>query len=150
MVGLRQCNKDSVKGTLARMYCPSTCGCGNPFSALLYDQEYMGCPAGCLAKYAEQIDSRPCKDAEPNSAELKAYGKELNAYATYASGVEVEEPTCDAQSTFVQYWTPTVLCNTGYVGDIKTMRAFCPIMCGCRSSDPGCSSSCPKQSSLTP
>jgi len=131
-----------------RLLCTITCGCGDPRSGLLYDGPTEGCPREiCRASqtYQEALASLECRDLSP--AELratKAWSFLFDQWVEWGSSLFPDlAPQYEVvRKVFFAYGCAAIHINRMDTISQKTfcedtnsqtsIRAFCPVSCGCR------------------
>ena len=135
-----RCNENSVAGTIARMHCSETCGCGSSCSPLAYRLPELGCAPACLDR-AKKVHGS-CTDQEVVSPEFKAYIEAVISPSYPGAGESLVDQGCKAKE--LQGLIPCSDPGFPY-GKMQLLglRSFCPVACKCTRDLPGCPTSCP-------
>lgn len=145
------CKLDSVKGRVARLHCPVTCGCSEPNSTLAVTNAGDGCPETCReqAPYQLALLTGPCQDRSVGDPLLQSYAEGLRIVADNMLGAtqvlanfaaqQVDELGCGAIDS--NFASGLYLCSTEVL-PVKSMNFMCPVTCGCRQGLPDCPMSC--------
>ena len=168
------CNLDSTAGLRARLLCPETCGCNLPNSSLVFSGPADGCGPGCIGVpvYRQALAALPCRDAEPNSTELKAYTEPLMTLLNLQGKFMISSWVRDfLLHGGCQAWVSRMTrkpqtgpgtesdcilknheikkaCGGARVGPlglgIRPLTFLCPVACGCNSACRTNDDTCPK------
>ena len=112
-----------------------TCGCARPTSQIGLTSPEFGCPSNCdrSSAYAREMDSLPCEDSRPGSAELAAWASQVSH-----AGRDWPPNWSDYLPMFTQS-VAQMGCAYGKSfcegslsnWPVKPMSYLCPVTCGC-------------------
>lgn len=144
---------------LLRKLCPVTCGCSDPFYGNYFNNIIGGCPVGICQEKAEFRAALNifCVDPEPETLAAhpgwnRFWDNGLLAFSAW-SNYDLEifytfRPTintlgCSTLLLSVEGVNLNTFCDEVPKLFGSSLRAFCPGVCGCKGSDPGCPITCP-------
>jgi len=151
------CNVFNMPGPIVRLYCPETCGCDNPGSALVLPGPKVGCSASCIynPKYVRIAKNRGCFQA-PDSWMISHPRFNLQLKMVHLITATKDWPGDSAQliagaaglvaklgclAQYVFQITDGSICAR--IGSLRLMTWYCPATCGCNiSTIPDCPTSC--------
>lgn len=139
------CTIVGLRGLRARQWCPSTCGCGQPFSGLLLDKVQNGCPSECVQKRRGEADrsATKCQDQLLNLTAIYAKGAQaLFTQRGYISesltalAQRMETEGCDAVAHGDVAGRDFCVGNSMLLTRIyfRSVKYVCPVACGCDGS----------------
>lgn len=170
------CQRSDTVGIRARQFCPQTCGCNSPLSALALYQPKAGCGEHCTRSgyYLDQRAAMPCTDLAADDPRFVAFldnwdivrldwGSNLSLRATSMirnlklygcsylnSREDFLEARASGQLAFPPHFYGQNFCvEVGSVWPVKPLSYFCPVTCGCRRGDPHCPDQCPARNAET-
>ena len=96
------CQSDTTAGLYARMLCPVTCGCKDPYSPLVLCGTNFGCGSSCRdqPEYKRILKDLPCEDAAPGSVRIRSYAEQF---------FEVSQVTLGYSQTQANEWKDVIM-----------------------------------------
>jgi len=170
------CNNVTALGVRIRAYCPHTCGCNLPRSALSVSN---GCGGFChrSAEYVRHMKDTPCTDVDVADPVFQSFlanfrqqsadsfiqkyalnvGPQIEALSKYGCAflndpITMHQAHTDAD---VMAWSPFIYGNNpcakaGWFPGSKPLSYWCPVACGCYRGDPYCFGTCPVRNESSP
>jgi len=125
------CGEESTLGTRARQFCPETCGCDHPASAVLLFTPEHGCPRSCTSgeRWMQKLRELTCSDWTPEQPRVyNGTGRYQGAdmLQTYASDMRLTgwPPELVAAVTEKMFNT---MHGIGCAGAVAAMVAYDPL-----------------------
>lgn len=141
---LKTWGPDGGKGFVARMICPSTCGCDDPSSALFYLE---GCPDACTTTdhvpFASALKNSNCSQSSTKDLVQtdvwKSWSRQVHDYGVYVAKPEyvlAAKNMLEMGCNFGRL-TPMLRCRwPDSPAPFKDLGMLCPRSCMCQSFKP--------------